>query len=281
MSTRALRAISDLHVEVPENRRFVRSLAPVHARDWLIVGGDVGETMADIERALATLAERFEKVIWAPGNHELWTCSADPVQLRGDARYRHLVQHCRKLGICTPEDDYPVWDGPGGPIVVAPLFILYDYSYGANIAPTKRASLQRAYQAGIVCTDELVLHSDPYASREQWCEMRVKLSEERLGALAASSMPSVLVNHYPLLAELTQALFYPEFAQWCGTTATSDWHSRFGARAVVYGHLHIPRTTIHAGVRFEEVSLGYPREWSRRGSAGPLPRCILPEGATS
>ena len=32
----------------------------------------------------------------------------------------------------------------------------------------------------------------------------------------------------------------------------------------VYGHLHIPRTTWYDGVRFEEVSVGYPREWRRR-----------------
>ncbi len=54
-------------------------------------------------------------------------------------------------------------------------------------------------------------------------------------------------------------LRYPEFAQWCGTERTADWHTRFNAKAVVYGHLHIPRTTWEDGVRFEEVSLGYPR----------------------
>ena len=47
-----------------------------------------------------------------------------------------------------------------------------------------------------------------------------------------------------------------------------------GARAVVYGHLHIPRTTWYDGVRFEEVSLGYPREWRARGGPG-RPRPIL------
>ena len=38
-------------------------------------------------------------------------------------------------------------------------------------------------------------------------------------------------------------LFYPEFALWCGTTATADWHTRYNAACSVYGHLHIPRTT--------------------------------------
>ena len=75
-------------------------------------------------------------------------------------------------------------------------------------------------------------------------------------------------------------LRYPEFAQWCGTERTADWHLRFRAAAVVYGHLHIPRTTWHDGVRFEEVSLGYPREWERRGRRTE-PREIAPHAAAA
>ncbi len=71
---------------------------------------------------------------------------------------------------------------------------------------------------------------------------------------------------------------YPEFAQWCGTDRTADWHIRFRVTVAVYGHLHIPPTTRYDGVRFEEVSLGYPREWSRRGAA-PAPMRPLFEAA--
>jgi 3',5'-cyclic AMP phosphodiesterase CpdA len=275
----ALMAIGDLHVEAAENRRFVERMRPAHDRDWLIVCGDVGEIMSDIEWALTTLARTFEKVIWVPGNHELWTCPADPVQLRGDARYRYLVRSCQDLGIATPEDPYPVWSGPGGPVAVAPLFTLYDYSFGVNVAPSKRESLARAHEVGVVCSDELVLYPDPYPSREQWCHERLKLTEQRLTTMAAEGLPSVLVGHFPLLAELTTPLFHPEFAQWCGTVATADWHTRFLAQAVVYGHLHIPRSTMHDGVRFEEVSLGYPLQRKRWGNRRALPRRIVPGGA--
>lgn len=272
----ALVAVADLHVEATENRRFVERLRPALDGDWLILCGDVGEAMADIEWALTTLAGRFEKVVWVPGNHELWTTPTEPAGLRGEARYDHIVRHCRGLGIATPEDSYPVWSGPGGPVVVAPLFTLYDYSFGVNVAPTKRESLARAHAAGVVCSDEIVLHPDPYASREEWCRARVEFTEERLAEMAAGGLPSVLVDHFPLLAELTKPLLRPEFAQWCGTVATADWHTRFGALAVVYGHLHIPRITVHDGVRFEEVSLGYPLERRRRGWNRPLPRRIVP-----
>ncbi len=84
------------------------------------------------------------------------------------------------------------------------------------------------------------------------------------------------MNHFPLVRDPTRVLRYPAFAQWCGTTATADWHVRFNAAAVVYGHLHIPRTTWHDGVPFVEVSYGYPREWRRRGKTPGPPRQILP-----
>jgi hypothetical protein len=124
-----LLAISDLHVGYAENRAMVEEMRPESDDDWLLVAGDVGEIMADVEWALERLSGRFRKVIWTPGNHELWTHPKDPLELRGVARYEHLVALCRKLGVTTPEDPYPVWDGPGGPAVVAPLFLLYDYSF--------------------------------------------------------------------------------------------------------------------------------------------------------
>ncbi|HEX8074825.1 MAG TPA: metallophosphoesterase [Thermoleophilaceae bacterium] len=270
-----LLAIADLHVEVPENRRFTEGLRPGDDGDWLILCGDVGEVMADVEWGLDHLARMFAKVVWVPGNHELWTRSDDPVELRGDARYQHIVSYCREHGIATPEDPFPVWNGAGGPAVVAPLFTLYDYSFGVNVGSTKAESLARAEEAGIVCTDEFLLHPEPHGSIEDWCAERLRITRARLDEEAGDT-PSVLVNHFPLLRELTAPLMYPEFAQWCGTVATADWHTRYRAAAVVYGHLHIPRTTEHDGVRFHEVSLGYPRQWARR-SRQPTLRRILPE----
>jgi 3',5'-cyclic AMP phosphodiesterase CpdA len=269
-----LLAVSDLHVGFPENREVVAGLRPESPADWLLVAGDVGEMAADIEWALGALAARFARVIWVPGNHELWTHPRDPVRLRGEARYRHLVDMCRNLGVMTPEDPFPVWEGDGGPVTIAPLFLLYDYTFRPAGAETKAAALSQAYQAGVVCADEVMLHPDPYPSREAWCEARLELTKQRLGA-RTEDLATVLVNHFPLTREPTRVLRYPVFAQWCGTTATADWHTRFRAEVVVYGHLHIPRTTWQDGVRFEEVSVGYPREWQPRPHPPGL-RQILP-----
>ncbi|HEU5385059.1 MAG TPA: metallophosphoesterase [Streptosporangiaceae bacterium] len=270
-----LLALSDLHVAFPDNRKIVEGLRPDSDGDWLLLAGDVGELSPDIEWALRTLSARFAKVVWTPGNHDLWTHRADPLQLRGESRYLHLVGLCRRLGVTTPEDPYPVWEGPGGPLAIVPLFLLYDYSFRPAGARTKEEGLARAYETGVVCTDEALLHPDPHPTREAWCWARVEATEHRLAALDAE-LPVVFVNHYPLVRDPTEVLWYPQFAQWCGTTLTHDWHVRYRAAAVIYGHLHIPRVTWHDGVRFEEVSLGYPREWLKRASVPVVPRQILP-----
>lgn len=271
-----LLAISDLHVAHPDNRKIVEELRPRSDRDWLIIAGDVGEVAGDIAWALETLSGNFEKVIWVPGNHELWTPREDPLELRGVARYEYLVEQCRKLGVVTPEDPYPVWEGSGGPVVVVPLFLLYDYTFRVDPSHTRRQALEQAYEHGVVCTDEFLLHPDPYPSRHAWCEARIEQTEARLAA-QGGDVPMVLVNHFPLTREPTDILRYPDFALWCGTERTADWLTRFPVAAVVYGHLHIPRTTWHQGIRCEEVSVGYPREWRRPGHPRTVPpRVILP-----
>ena len=275
-----LLAISDLHVGYPENREFIENLRPGVEGDWLLLAGDVGELFADIEWALRTLSSRFAAVIWAPGNHELWTHPQDPVKARGVERYQLLVETCRSLGIATPEDPYRVWDGQEGPVAIAPLFLLYDYSFLPEGARTKEEGLAVAYETGVVCSDEMVLHPDPFPSREAWCHERVAETERRL-AERDPALPLVFLAHWPLTREPTLVLRYPQFAQWCGTTRTRDWHVRFNATTVVYGHLHIPRVTWQDGVRFVEASVGYPREWRRRPPRPGVPepgaaRQILP-----
>jgi 3',5'-cyclic AMP phosphodiesterase CpdA len=271
-------AVSDVHVGYPENRRIVEAIEPTSPDDWLILAGDVAEIAADITAIWRLFAERFAKVVWVPGNHELWTAKHDPVRLRGQERYQYLVEIARGLGVVTPEDPYPVWTGAGGPVAVAPLFVPYDYTFRPDGTATKEQALALARETGVVCTDEWLLHPDPYPTIDAWSRARVAHTAERLAALDPG-MPTVLVNHWPLVRQPTEVLRYPVFALWCGTTATADWHRRFGAAAVVYGHLHIPRTTWYDDVRFEEVSMGYPREraaWEAYGRPFAGARQILP-----
>jgi len=259
-------AISDLHLGHPENQALFLRLAPSTPDDWLIVAGDVSERSGTIVQALAHLAHHFAQVIWTPGNHDLWTHPADPLTLRGVARYDWLVERCRHHGVITPEDEFPVWRGPGGPAVVAPLFTLYDFSVHLPSHPGQSDD-------DIILNDYALLHTDPYPSVIEWCAARVAYSRERLDALG--DLPVVLVDHYPLVAEPLLNLFHRGLAPWSATAATARWHLEHKTLAVVYGHLHMPQRAVYDGVRFEEVSVGAPREWARRPTPPGL-RPILP-----
>jgi len=277
-----LLAISDLHLANSANRAALAGLSD-YGDDWLIVAGDVAERMDHVRDAFALLTRRFARVIWVPGNHDLWTVREERIidgvarsqsVLAGEAKYRALIRLAREFGIITPEDPYPIWTGPGGPCIIAPLFLLYDYSFRPADIP-REDLIAWARDGSAVCSDEVFLDPDPHLSREAWCAVRCDEAEDRLAALDPA-LQTILVNHYPLRHELVRIPRIPRFSPWCGTTRTEDWHQRFNTRVVIYGHLHVRRTDIRDGTRFEEVSLGYPRQWDQNRGIERYLREILP-----
>ena len=271
-------AISDLHVGHRGNEAVLDRIRPEGDDDWLIVAGDVAERTDEIAETLRRLKQRFSTVIWTPGNHELYTTAKDPLQIHGVARYDYLVASCRELHVITPEDIYPQFDPGDGtaPVRVVPMFLLYDYTFRPAGTTNKIQALAVARENNVVATDEFLLSPEPFGTRDAWGRDRVERTRARLDALDPTEQ-TVLINHWPLRREPTDTLMYPEFALWCGTELTHDWHTRYNAACCVYGHLHIPRTTWYDDVRFEEVSVGYPREWQRRGLPDPLLRKITPD----
>ncbi len=253
-------AISDLHVGYAENRQAIEAL-PAHPEDWLIIGGDTGETPAHLDFVLRTLRPRFAQIIWTPGNHDLWTPTNWPAERRGARHYERLVALCRRQSVVTPEDDYIRWPGDGPPRFIVPTFVLFDYSF-RPASVTREQAIAWAAATGVRSADEDLLASDPYPTRDEWCAARVEATEARLDRLPADSQ-TILVNHFPLRQDLAVLPRIPRFSIWCGTRKTTDWHRRYRIDVGVYGHLHLRSTRTIDGTRFEEVSLGYPRQWAQ------------------
>ncbi|WP_295624205.1 metallophosphoesterase [uncultured Corynebacterium sp.] len=256
-------AISDLHVAVKANKSVVESLVPPNPADWLIVAGDVAERPELVLKTLGELSRRWARVIWVPGNHELFCRGADAHV--GEDRYRQLVDGCRRLGVLTPEDPYPTF----GDVTICPLFTLYDYSWrpaGTTIAE----ALEMANRSQVVMTDEFAIR--PFVDPVLWCRRRLADTVRRLSRVEG---PTILVNHWPLAREPLGAVYYPELSMWAGSRHTQDWGTRYQARHVIYGHLHIPGTTVVDGVPHTEVSLGYPREWQPRDGDRTWPYPVM------
>lgn len=274
-----LYALSDLHLSYEINRQALETL-PAYPEDWLILAGDVGETIAHLRFALSRLTNRFAQVLWVPGNHELWTLpssssSRSEPDGRGEEKYQQLIALCREYGVLTPEDPYVIWPGEGGAFLLAPLFLLYDYSFRPGTVSEDQA-LAWAEETGVVCVDEYLLHPDPYPSRSAWCRVRCDYTEMRLQEAVSARSRLILINHFPLLQDCVRLPAIPRFSLWCGTTRTESWHTRFPTEVVVYGHLHRRATDYRDGVRFEEVSLGYPQNWEPKRGIQRYLREILP-----
>ena len=263
-------AISDLHVASDVNRRAVVAM---HAKpaDWLILAGDVADSMRDLAFVFETLAPRFARLVWTPGNHELWRETADDAP-GGVERYDALIRLARAHGVLTPEDPYPAWPEDGATLI-APLFTLYDYS--VRPPEVRRGEVVAwAAQQGVFAADERRLETAPYRDVVEWCHARVAATARRLAAIP-DDRRTVLIDHYPLRPEDVILPRKPRYAPWSGTRATADWPRRFRARAVVYGHLHVRASRFAEGVHFQEVSLGYPRHWdASRGIDSYLRRVL-------
>lgn len=268
-----LYAISDLHLNYKANCQAVEAMSP-HPEDWLILGGDIADTEVHLQYALAILTSRFKRVIWVPGNHDLWSLPSDRNGLKGEEKYNRLVSICRQYGVLTPEDPYPIWHGIDSDYLLVPMFLLYDYSFLPDDIPREKA-IDWAMESGVLCTDEDLLSPFPYPSIAEWCRHRCRLTERRLSD-APKDIPKILINHFPLRQDLVYLFRYPRFSIWCGTKLTEDWHTRFNVAKVVYGHLHIRGTNTRDGVDFLEVSLGYPRNWDQEKGIDHYLREVLP-----
>lgn len=258
MST--LWSVSDLHVSFPANRGKVEALQPQDPGDWLIVAGDVAERIDEVVDTLAHLRLRYSRVIWTPGNHELFSRRSE--RFRGRERYRLLVDLLREVGVDTPEDEYPRFGG----VTIAPLFTLYDYSFRPAHLSAPQA-LAAARDARATLDDELYIA--PFVDIPAWCAERVAYSRRRLREVTG---PTLLVNHWPLVVEPTRRMAKPELALWCGTTATRSFTREFNAIGAVHGHLHMPGEIRVEGHPHLDVSLGYPFEQVRMPArAWPYP----------
>lgn len=69
--------LSDLHTDYTENMKWVKDLSSVrYKNDILIVAGDVSETYKNFIMTMSLLKNKFEHVLYVPGNHDLW-CRRD------------------------------------------------------------------------------------------------------------------------------------------------------------------------------------------------------------
>lgn len=263
---------SDLHVEHhPEVVALVGERVRALGPDVLVVAGDVSSQLATLEAALAELRRAAPRLVFVPGNHDLWTLPGGPSSRE---RYEREIP---ALGARAGAD--VVGQGPieiDGVVFVG-VTGWYDYSLRnrALDATFTREDYRRGSWGRLrwndkarICWpgDDGVELDDPAI-----CAAQVESLERQLAA--AGARPTVVVTHHLPLAELVTSHGEPpwDFINgFMGSARLGEVMRRApGVRLGVCGHTHFRKRARVDGAggpfTVETSPIGYPREYARMG----------------
>lgn len=235
-------AVSDIHVDYEVNARWIENLSITeYQNDVLILAGDVSDSLSLLERCFNTLARRFMKVLFVPGNHDLWVIRAEPslTSLQKLATVRTLAQNCG-VSMSTFQRNH---------LTIVPLMSWYDYSFGL---PTDE--LMQMWMDYRACrwpegfgVEEITTHF----LEMNTCERRA--AHETIISFS-HFLPRIEVM--PVYIPARARALYPVL----GTRRLDQQIRQLGSAIHVYGHSHVNRKVTIDGVLYVNNAFAYPQE---------------------
>jgi predicted phosphodiesterase len=255
-------AFADLHLDYATNLRDIHALSDTAYReDALLLAGDVTDDLRLLEETLVTLREKFARVFYVPGNHELW----DRRREHGHAllRFEAILELADAARVdCAPARLHGTW----GAVWVVPLFSWYrrpDEGVSSLFLP-KHSEHPRQRWAD----DRFVRWPDTLNARP--ADYFMALNEPHIRAF---SEPVISFSHFLPRRELmfkapgatrVSGLRDPHpgfnFSRVAGCSLLDAQIRRLGSQLHVYGHQHRNRDISIEGVRYVSHCMGYPRE---------------------
>jgi hypothetical protein len=262
---------SDLHVDHHGDVvDHITRQAMAEAVEVLLVAGDVTPLLDRARRVLAHFRQYLPRVVYVPGNHDLWTSAGSP-----DSRTRYeetLPELCAAVGV-----DYL----PAGPIVLGDVTLLgqtgwYDYSLRDPALDVPLAAYERGSLGQLSWSDKHFISWPDLDDRGLTALMATRLRAD-LDA-APRDRPAWVVTHMLPFAELVvrRPLPWGFIGGFLGASVLGEEIVKAAAAGlevtqVVSGHTHFRRSvTIEAGGRSfpaETSPIGYPREIALGGAS--------------
>ena len=114
-------AWSDLHVDYPQNLQRIAELSDADFKhDTIMVAGDVSSDLRKVTTCLEHLRNKFRRVAFVPGNHDLWVSRSDGMDSLGKLQQLHEI--CDQLGVHVRPFEAPL---NGGTVRIFPLLSWY------------------------------------------------------------------------------------------------------------------------------------------------------------
>jgi predicted phosphodiesterase len=235
-------ALSDIHTDHEDNRHWVAELSHSDFRaDLLILAGDVSDSLSRLAWTLSQFAQRFARVLYVPGNHDLWV-----------ARERGSIDSLQKYQqVCAvvTESGGSLQAYQSAELSVVPLLGWYDYSFGEPGAELLEAWMDYhacRWPAGWV-ESHIAAH---------FAGLNVPPATPATGKVISFSHFLPRIDVMPSFIPKEKRVLYPVLGSW-----NLDCQLRqLGSMLHVYGHSHVNQRVDIDGITYINNAFGYPRE---------------------
>jgi len=235
-------ALSDIHVDYEENAKWIANLSfGEYQDDVLILAGDVSDTRRLLDWCLSTLARRFKKILFVPGNHDLWVIREE--------REKDSLQKFADVCAVVESSGASMQAFRERGVQIVPLLAWYDHSFGEPSGELKSVWLD--------------YHACRWPSRftpEDIAGHFAALNDQQV------SLPGdkvITYSHFlpridlmPEFIPIQHKLLYPIL----GCVRLERQLRKLNPSIHVYGHSHVNQKVRIDGISYINNAFGYPRE---------------------
>jgi len=237
-------ATSDVHVDYAVNAQWVESLSLVdYQNDVLILAGDITDSLLKLERCFGMLARRFMKVLFVPGNHDLWVAR--------DKNLHDSFQKLEEVRRVASQCDVSMAPFHRGTLSIIPLMSWYDFSFGQ---PTQE--LKQMWADFRACRWPDGMDTADVAARFQAMNHYQRRSDHETIISFSHFLPRIDVMPETLPHRVK--LLFPIL----GTRRLEQEVRRLRSTIHVYGHSHLNRRVQLDGTLYVNNAFAYPQETS-------------------
>jgi len=235
-------AVSDLHVDYESNAQWAKNLSRQdYNNDVLILAGDLSDLLDQIGENLDALVMRFKKVLYVPGNHEMWIIRS-PGFSNSVAKFLEVCRVVRQSGASMESMHTDV-------LTIVPLLGWYDYSFGEPCD-----ELRDAWMDFHACRWPKQMNERQATSF--FAAMNEPLPRPRSTAVISFSHFLPRIDLIPDYVPRNYRYLFPVM----GADILERQIRQLGASIHVYGHSHVNRRITLDGVTYVNNAFGYPSE---------------------
>ena len=235
-------ALSDLHVDYDANRQWVERLSLVdYSDDVLVLAGDISASTERLERCISQLVRRFKKILFVPGNHDVWVTRVDQ-PADSLTKFRVVCRIAEENGALINPYHF-------GQLSVVPLLSWYDFSFGAP-----DVDLKHSWMDFQVCRWPDRWGMDDVTSYFLGLNNYRRRDDDEIVISFSHFLPRIDV-----ISNLVRGRHRSLFPV-LGTTRLEGQIRELQSAIHIYGHSHINRNVLLDGTVYVNNAFGYPHE---------------------